>query len=131
MRIIDADALREAVESHVTSVSVCATAEQARGRTDFKKLCLKDIDEAPTVGGWISVEDKLPRSMTNKVLVWLEHEELVGYIGFGHYEKYKGQEIWFDLENNEAFSVRGYKVTHWMPLPEPPKEENNNEDAQS
>lgn len=86
------------------------------------------VEQAPTVGGWISVEDKLPRSVINKVLVWLEHEELVGYIGFGHYEKYKGQEIWFNLENNEAFSVRGYKVTHWMPLPEPPREENDETD---
>lgn len=73
--------------------------------------------------GWISVKDRLPESIINKVLVWLEHDDLIGYIGFGHYEKYKGQEIWFDLEHSEAFSVRGYTVTHWMPLPEPPKEE--------
>ena len=71
---------------------------------------------------WISVKDRLPRSMANKVLVWLEHEDLVGYMGFGHYEKYKGQEIWYDLEHNEAFAIRGYTVTHWMPLPEPPEE---------
>lgn len=72
---------------------------------------------------WISVKDKLPKSVTNKVLVWLEHEDLNGYIGFGHYEKYKGQEIWFDLEHSEPFSIRGYIVTHWMPLPEPPEED--------
>lgn len=81
------------------------------------------LDKCPTVGGWISVKDRLPKSMANKVLVWLEHEDRVGYIGFGHYEKYKGQEIWYDLEHNEAFSIRGYVVTHWMPLPAPPKEE--------
>ena len=88
----------------------------------YTNVVLDEIRSAPTVGGWISVEDELPRSVANKVLVWLEHEELVGYIGFGHYEKYKGQEIWFDLENNDAFSARGYKVTHWMLLPEAPKE---------
>lgn len=83
-----------------------------------------EITSAPTVKmqGWISVKDRLPKSIINKVLVWLEHDDLVGYIGFGHYEKYKGQEIWFDLEHSEAFSVRGYTVTHWMPLPEPPEE---------
>lgn len=86
-------------------------------------IMLDIVKKAPTVGGWISVEDELPRGITNKVLVWLEHEELVGYIGFGHYEKYKGQEIWFDLENNDAFSARGYKVTYWMPLPAPPRED--------
>ena len=49
------------------------------------------------VGVWVSVKDRKPKSMANKVLVWLEHEELVGYIGFGHYEKYKGVEMWYDL----------------------------------
>lgn len=83
------------------------------------------IRAMPDCSGWISVNDKLPTSIVNKVLVWLEHEDLNGYIGFGHYEKYKGQEIWYDLEHNEAFSIRGYAVTHWMPLPEPPQEVEN------
>ena len=48
-KLIDADALREEVEFHVTTVSVCATAEEARGMTRFKKLCLEDIDNAPAV----------------------------------------------------------------------------------
>lgn len=113
-RIIDVDAL----------IEKCGEWYVEEGPEEGYIGTLKNlIGMQPTVGGWISVEDKLPRSMTNIVLVWLEHEELVGCIGFGHYEKYKGQEIWFNLENNEAFSVRGYKVTHWMPLPEPPKED--------
>ena len=49
MRLIDADKLHEDVEFHVTSVSVCATSEQARGMTKFKLRCLKDIENAPTV----------------------------------------------------------------------------------
>ena len=89
----------------------------------------KSITEWAAIGmkapRWISVKDKLPTSIVNKVLVWLEHEDLNGYLGFGHYEKYKGQEIWYDLEHNEAFSIRGYAVTHWMPLPEPPEEDND------
>jgi len=71
---------------------------------------------------WISVKDKLPKSICNKVIVYLEHEDYVGYIGLGHYEKFRGEELWYDLENNSPFSKRGYTVTHWMPLPEPPKE---------
>lgn len=81
------------------------------------------VEELEKDSKWISVKERLPTSIVNKVLVWLEHEDLNGYIGFGHYEKYKGQEIWYDIEHNEAFSIRGYAVTHWMPLPEPPKEE--------
>ena len=73
--------------------------------------------------GWISVEERLPKSMANKVLVYLQHEVLVDQIGYGHYEKFKGEEMWYDLEFNEQFSKRGYTVTHWMPLPKSPKGE--------
>lgn len=63
MRLIDADALRECVENHVTSVSVCATVQQAIGQTGFKQRCLEDIDNAPTVetvrhGRWIEETDR-------------------------------------------------------------------------
>ena len=71
---------------------------------------------------WIPVTERLPRSMANKVLVYVQHEDYVGYIGYGHYEKYKGQEMWFDLEHDEEFSKRGYTVTHWMETPMPPME---------
>ena len=71
---------------------------------------------------WIPVTERLPRSIANKVLVYVQHEDYVGYIGYGHYEKYKGQEMWFDLEHNEEFSKRGYTVTHWMETPMPPME---------
>ena len=70
---------------------------------------------------WISVEEALPKSIINKVLVYLEHEDLVGYIGFGHLERWHGEEIWFDLEHDDSFADRGYRVTHWMELPEKPK----------
>lgn len=49
MRLIDGDALKEEIEFHPTSVSVCATVEQARGETKFKLRCLEDIDNAPTI----------------------------------------------------------------------------------
>ena len=71
---------------------------------------------------WISVEEKLPESIVNKVLVYCEN----GYIGYGHYEKYQGEETWYNLESGEPFSswnwqnCSPYKVTHWMPLPAPP-----------
>lgn len=65
MRLIDADALREIVDFHVTSVSACATVQQAIGQSDFKQRCLEDIDNAPTVdaapvrhGKWIEEPDR-------------------------------------------------------------------------
>lgn len=88
-------------------------------------LSLLKEQEVPdtNVGKWVSVKDRLPESVANRVIVWVKDAEIYGHIGFGHYEKYKGQEIWFNLINNEAFEIRGQTVTHWMQLPEMPKEE--------
>ena len=61
MKLIDADKLREAVEFHVTSVSVCGTVAEARGMTQFKEICLEDIDNAPTIDAipveWLEAHD--------------------------------------------------------------------------
>ena len=48
-RLIDADALKEEIEFHPTSVSVCMTAAEAKGQTYFKNRCLEDIANAPTI----------------------------------------------------------------------------------
>lgn len=121
MRLIDADALIGSMKLLEESYRRCGAIERAEAYTN----CLWEIKQAPTVGGWVSVKDRLPKSMINKVLVWLEHEDLNGYIGYGHYEKFHGEEMWYDLEHDERFDKRGYIVTHWMPLPEPPKENVN------
>ena len=53
---------------------------------------------------WISVEDRLPDKY-NSVLIFCEGEVRIDYIdSYG---------IWHDNFQ--------YRVTHWMPLPEPPK----------
>lgn len=49
MRLIDADALKEEIEFHPTSVSVCMTVAEAKGQLYFKNRCLEDIDNAPTI----------------------------------------------------------------------------------
>ena len=74
---------------------------------------------------WISVKDRLPNKITNKVIVLCKN----GYRGFGHYEDYKGKQTWYNLESDKPFTdwdledCESYEVTHWMPLPEPPKGE--------
>lgn len=50
MRPIDADALREVIDGHVTTVSVCPTVDWSMGKTQFKKQVLEDIEAAPTIG---------------------------------------------------------------------------------
>lgn len=53
-RMIDGDALYETVSEHVTTVSVCPTAEWARGKTAMKEICLEDIKNASTYKGYIT-----------------------------------------------------------------------------
>ena len=96
--------------------------EWAIGIDDFATLCeaLELLKEQPH---WIPISEKLPKSMANKVIVYLQHDDYVPQIGYGHYEKFQGEEMWYNLETNEQFIKRGYKVTHWMPMPLSPEGE--------
>lgn len=84
---------------------------------ELAKDALALLKEQPQ---WIPVSERLPKSMANKVIVYLQHEDYVPQIGYGHYEKFQGEEMWYDLESDEQFSKRGYTVTHWMPMPKSP-----------
>lgn len=83
------------------------------------------LDHDVTVQEWISVDDDLPKKITNKVIVLCKN----GYIGYGHYENYMGDQTWYNLESGKPFTywdledLESYEVTHWMPMPEPPKGE--------
>ena len=61
--------------------------------------------------GWISVKDKLPEEGVY-VLVWETQ-------GFAYCDMLKSG-VWNIGANNGAI------ISHWMPLPEPPKEETHN-----
>ena len=73
----------------------------------------KLISNGVTVQEWISVDDRLPESIANRVLVVCERSNGVFY---AHYEK----PFWINLETDKPFIST---VTHWMPLPQPPKGE--------
>ena len=72
------------------------------------------ISNGVTVQEWISVNDRLPEEKVN-CIVHYKHDYCNndGYwaIGFCFYD---GEKFRIDL---------GYKVTHWMPMPEPPEME--------
>ena len=76
------------------------------------------IAKQPVVNRWIPCAEQVPKSVANRVLVAFSGETR---ICFGHYEKYNGEETWFNLESCMPFDCEGLKVTHWMPLPEPPE----------
>lgn len=60
---------------------------------------------------WISIEDRLPNN-DNVVLVINKHRVTIA--------RYFGNESWSGRQGKEH---RLSTITHWMPLPEPPKEE--------
>lgn len=64
---------------------------------------------------WISVEDELPTYEKHGVyqLVWTRHEDSItdSHITIA----YESESEWWTSEEQ----IEG--VTHWMPLPEPPK----------
>ena len=66
---------------------------------------------------WISVDDRLPENIANRVLVVCERSNGVFY---AHYEK----PFWINLETDKPFIST---VTHWMLLPELPKGDNDAE----
>jgi hypothetical protein len=78
---------------------------------------------------WISVEDRLPEKDWQNVLVFCDE-------GNTQVTKYHSQRHIFKWEKAYFYSRKkfgkysghfelchelGYKITHWMPLPEPPK----------
>ena len=87
---------------------------------DLGNETLELLKEQPR---WIPVTERLPKSMANKVIVYLQHDDLVPQIGYGHYEKFQGEEMWYNLETDEQFTKRGYTVTNWMPMPKSPEGE--------
>lgn len=68
--------------------------------------------------GWISVEDKLPESCS-EVYIWPRPDFGLDCHS-GYYYKHNNE---WKAQSMQCFGVEDHKVnvTHWMPLPEPPK----------
>ena len=79
------------------------------------------MSDKKKIAKWIPVSERKPKSIANKVIVYVEHDDLNPQIGYGHYEKFQGVEMWYNLETQEQFSKYGYTVTHWMPMPISPE----------
>lgn len=62
---------------------------------------------------WISVKDRLPEA--NKKVIGTKKGADTAFVFYGKWNNGN----WYDLE----WSCYRYGVTHWMPLPQPPKGE--------
>ena len=81
---------------------------------------LHDMISVLDVPEWISVKDRLP-PMYHMVLITGKNSA-GGSFGVikGSHDGDKGQ--WYRDDIGSYVDSRGDTVTHWMPLPEPPKE---------
>ena len=96
--------------------------------TTYAKLAIEALEKEKEIGvtvqEWIPASEP-PKKITNKVIVLCKN----GYMGFGHYEDYKGKQTWYNLESGKPFTdwdledCESYEVTHWQPLPQPPEGE--------
>ena len=107
MLTIDKDALLAKITKY-GEPEVWGADEYAQGLLDQYRMDVATIKAAPVVNNWINVKDRLPEE-GKYVLVWESQ-------GFAYCEKLICG-IWNIGANNGAI------ITHWMPLPEPPKED--------
>ena len=145
-RLIDADALIK----EITEVR-CVNCDRRKGMKKGKMTFVYEIgevpcracdvmdmidvlDEATTVGGWISVKDRLPETAGYKCLVsavncFGQMSVFTAFTGYGEPGWWTNDKTHMRREIDEADNRLSpvWKVTHWMPLPEPPKEVSGDE----
>ena len=110
MRLIDADALKENMK-----FSGGMRDDDWILNVPYREVN-KNIDDAPTVLGWISVKDRLPESKPEDLeypIVIIASKD--GTVELGCY--YESTKEWGAGENYD----RSRHPVAWMPLPEPPK----------
>ena len=121
IRLIDADALDKRIYNDIPISFFGSVKRMAAIRTM--------VEEEPTVTpepGWISVEDRLPEDdlppdtdrVAIKVLTVTKHgtRRFVRELTRQRWE-------WHGVMQPWSWSKDAIGVTHWMPLPEPPKED--------
>jgi hypothetical protein len=128
MKLIDADAAIAAVEWGITRATLIniETGEKTHPFDTINEELQKAIErikKLPTVEPkqeWISVNDRLPE-MHHVVLAFSPHHNNIWALslhedGFWYY--------WMDVTRRYDPLWMG-PITRWMPLPEPPKEDND------
>lgn len=116
--MINTDILRDIITDH----KLCSTQEQ-----ELRKA-IKEIEEKQAVTGWISVKDRLPDKPGPYIVNYkragqpehdMDWKYRVNIIEYSEYWTEVCQRWW----NGHHWAGYGEIVTHWMPLPEPPKED--------
>ena len=123
MRLIDGDALMETLQilykNNRAITPSTAISNVQEGVCSAYLSAIEVVQDAPTIDSmpvWVSVKDRLPTEKINAKT--LDFEEVMCAMVFGDVRCYKYglQHFW-----NGRTIIDEY-VTHWMYLPEPPKE---------
>ena len=99
MRLIDADALKDVFVGEYPGMYT-------------KKYIKNLIDGMPTVGGWISVKERMPEDYVNVLIAMTDVAGTFVAVAWRENNGWNDGEGGWPEEN----------VTHWMPVPEPPEE---------
>ena len=91
--------------------------DYSEGELNMLRAVIYELETMPNTSAWVSVKDKLP---DDEELYLICTESNFGKINIAYY-----QPIGDKFSNYEPFwqgkSNRSTRVTHWMPLPEPPE----------
>lgn len=76
---------------------------------------------------WISAKERMPEYHEDVLVSAFDFDDMDPFPlpMIAHLENWKGKEAWVFNTAKHGLSQKNYGiyVTHWMPLPEPPKEE--------
>lgn len=92
------------IRGHRNLITSCEDCREVIDRMTFKEPIIEQRDS------WISVKERMPKIREfprNEVLTWDGIEVNMRLVGFD--------------EDGNSYFFRCEGVTHWMPLPEPPK----------
>lgn len=133
MRLIDADALKKEWSMANKCEECPQDARKCQYEQDFSRMDICEmLDEAPTVGGWISVKDRLPSEHDSlfaknphlsKYMWAKESDDVIVYAVFpdGTGRATEGR-LRDGKWNTKISPMLESVITHWMSMPEAPKD---------
>ena len=114
-----------AIQTNVKAVKLLMKHSVSKSISEFKSLLSTITPTTETASEWISVEDRLPDAMT-PVQVYPPERQDEDFETCNQHTGYLSiNSEWVYSNGYTVFSHRN--VTHWQPLPQPPKQDNEEE----